>query len=175
MIKQLSLQDAQHLVVPHAWCAVLAQPDSRPLRAARRPHPPLERKLHAAPRRPPPPHRPQYRARQTRIKATGSHDLQERSRLLRQSEAALRRCLDADPTDGRPYVSLGKILVMQRRYDEAAGLYEAGAAATGARRGAPGACLRGAGSGGPAQLAGSLGGDGQGRVLWCLSSRAAVP
>ena len=36
-----------------------------------------------------------------------------------------------DPTDGRPYVSLGKVMVMQRRYDEARKLYEDGAAVTG--------------------------------------------
>ncbi len=75
---------------------------------------------------------PQYRARQTRISATRSQDLAERTRLLREAEAALRRCLELDPTDGRPYVSLGKILVLQRRYEEAGKLYEAGAAATGA-------------------------------------------
>ncbi|GAB4821788.1 hypothetical protein N2152v2_008834 [Parachlorella kessleri] len=72
-----------------------------------------------------------YRARQTRIAATRSQDLTERSKLLRDAEAALRRCLELDPTDGRSYVSLGKILVLQRRYDEAARLYEEGAAATG--------------------------------------------
>jgi len=36
-----------------------------------------------------------------------------------------------DAEDGRPYVILGKILVQQRRYDEAHALYEAGSAATG--------------------------------------------
>lgn len=47
------------------------------------------------------------------------------------------RCLELDPTDGRPYVSLGKVLVMQRRYDEASKLYEEGAAATGAQQECP--------------------------------------
>ena len=36
-----------------------------------------------------------------------------------------------DPEDGRAYVSLGKLLVQQRRYDEALQLYESGSAATG--------------------------------------------
>lgn len=72
-----------------------------------------------------------YRARQTRIAATRSTNLSDRSKLLRDSEAVLRRCLELDPTDGRPYVSLGKIYVLQRRYKEAAQLYEQGAAATG--------------------------------------------
>lgn len=36
-----------------------------------------------------------------------------------------------DPEDGRSYVGLGKLLLQQRRYDEAQALYEAGSAATG--------------------------------------------
>ena len=55
----------------------------------------------------------------------------DKSRLMREAEAALRRCLEMDPQDGRPYVGLGKLLVQRRRYDEAAALYEAGSAATG--------------------------------------------
>ena len=35
-----------------------------------------------------------------------------------------------DATDGRPYVALGKILVGQRRFDEARKLYEDGSMAT---------------------------------------------
>lgn len=35
------------------------------------------------------------------------------------------------PEDGRPYVSLGKLMVQQRRYDEALALYEEGCTATG--------------------------------------------
>jgi hypothetical protein len=38
-----------------------------------------------------------------------------------------------DPTDGRSYVSLGKVMLMQRRFDEARKLYEDGAAVTGPR------------------------------------------
>lgn len=73
----------------------------------------------------------QYRARQTRVEATRARDPNERSKLLREAEAALRRCLDMDPEDGRAYVSLGKLMVGQRRFDEALALYEAGSAATG--------------------------------------------
>ena len=42
-----------------------------------------------------------------------------------------------DPTDGRSYVSLGKVMLMQRRFDEARKLYEDGAAVTGQRRSRP--------------------------------------
>ena len=36
-----------------------------------------------------------------------------------------------DATDARAHVSLGKLLVQQRRYDEARALYEEGSTATG--------------------------------------------
>ena len=36
-----------------------------------------------------------------------------------------------DPTDARAHVSLGKLLVQQRRYEEARALYEEGSTATG--------------------------------------------
>ena len=39
--------------------------------------------------------------------------------------------LEMDATDGRAYVGLGKILVAQRRHEEARKVYEEGAAATG--------------------------------------------
>ena len=47
------------------------------------------------------------------------------------AEYAWRRCLSLDATDGRPYVALGKLLVQQRRYDEARSIYEEGSTATG--------------------------------------------
>ena len=72
-----------------------------------------------------------YRARQTRIGAQRATDPNDRARLLREAEAALRKCLEMDPEDGRAYVSLGKIMVQQRRFNEALALYEAGSAATG--------------------------------------------
>ena len=40
--------------------------------------------------------------------------------------------MEAFPEDGRPYVSLGKLMVQQRRYKEALALYEEGCTATGA-------------------------------------------
>lgn len=46
--------------------------------------------------------------------------------------AASSRCMEAFPEDGRPYVSLGKLMVEQRRYNEALALYEEGCTATGA-------------------------------------------
>jgi tetratricopeptide (TPR) repeat protein len=73
----------------------------------------------------------QYRARQKRIQAQHALDSNDRVRLLRETESMLRKCLDMDPEDGRTYVTLGKLLVQQRRYDEALALYEAGSAATG--------------------------------------------
>lgn len=39
--------------------------------------------------------------------------------------------LQKDPSDGRAYVGLGKLLLKQRRFDEARKLYEEGCAATG--------------------------------------------
>ena len=42
-----------------------------------------------------------------------------------------RRCQALFPEDGRPYVSLGKLMVQQQRYDEALALYEEGCTATG--------------------------------------------
>lgn len=72
----------------------------------------------------------QYRARQMRIQSNKSNS-KERSRLLREAEAILRECISMDAEDGRAYVILGKILVQQRRYDQAEALYESGCAATG--------------------------------------------
>ena len=56
-----------------------------------------------------------------------------KARLESEAEAALRRAMALDPQDGRPYVSLGKLLVSQRRLDEARSLYDTGATATGGR------------------------------------------
>ena len=50
---------------------------------------------------------------------------------MRKSEELLRKCMAMDASDGRPYVSLGKVLVQQKRFDEARKLYEDGAAVTG--------------------------------------------
>lgn len=61
-----------------------------------------------------------------------AQDSGDRKRLLRESEAGLRRCLESDPTDPRAYVSLGRILLQQKRYDEARTLYADGTANTGA-------------------------------------------
>lgn len=72
-----------------------------------------------------------YRARQTRIRAGRARTLEEEKILLREAEVMLKRCLQMDPEDGRAYVILGKILLKQRRFDEAVSLYESGSAATG--------------------------------------------
>lgn len=47
------------------------------------------------------------------------------------AEEGLRRCLDLDPGDGRTYVVLGKLLSMDKRYDEARKLYTEGCQNTG--------------------------------------------
>jgi Tfp pilus assembly protein PilF len=73
----------------------------------------------------------QYRARLARMMAYMARDVGERRRLLRDAEAGLRRCLASDPTDARPYVALGRILLAQKRYDEARALYADGCANTG--------------------------------------------
>ncbi|KAL4435899.1 hypothetical protein ABPG77_000661 [Micractinium sp. CCAP 211/92] len=72
-----------------------------------------------------------YRARQKRIIANSSRHQHDRSRMMREVEDSLRRCMEVFPEDGRPYVSLGKLLVQQRRYNEALALYEEGCTATG--------------------------------------------
>jgi cytochrome c-type biogenesis protein CcmH/NrfG len=51
--------------------------------------------------------------------------------LLREAEDSLRGCVRVDPADPRSYVVLGKLLVQQKRYDEARKLYADGTTATG--------------------------------------------
>ena len=41
------------------------------------------------------------------------------------------RCLAMDATDARAHVALGKLLVQQRRWEEARAIYEEGSTATG--------------------------------------------
>ena len=73
----------------------------------------------------------QYRARLARQKAFRAGSPGERAADLREAEDLLRKCMTMDPTDGRSYVSLGKVMLMQRRFSEARKLYEDGAAVTG--------------------------------------------
>ena len=73
----------------------------------------------------------QYRARLTRNASYRASTGQEKSKRQKDSEAALRRVLTMDPTDGRAYVTLGKLLLQQKRIEEARKLYDDGAAATG--------------------------------------------
>ncbi len=73
----------------------------------------------------------QYRARLTRNAAFRASSNKERSRRQKVSESDLRRVLAMDATDGRAYVSLGKLLLQQKRIEEARKLYDDGAAATG--------------------------------------------
>lgn len=58
-------------------------------------------------------------------------DSEVRRTLMRDAEDGLRRCLAMEPTDARAYVVLGKLLLQQKRYDEARQLYADGTTATG--------------------------------------------
>ena len=80
----------------------------------------------------------QYRARTARQKAFRTSLPAERAAALRHAEELLRKCMAMDPADGRSYVSLGKVMVIQRRYSEARKLYEDGAAVTGLLTSRPG-------------------------------------
>lgn len=73
----------------------------------------------------------QYRARKLRIESNRANSLAERLEFRAKSEEAMRRCLALDPSDGRGYVVLGKLLTQQRRFEEARKLYEEGTTATG--------------------------------------------
>jgi len=86
----------------------------------------------------------QYRARLARRAAYQAGSPPRKLARQREAEALLRRCLALDPTDGRGYVGLGKLLLQQQRCEEARRLYDEGTMATGAHalRAAP----RGAGS-----------------------------
>ncbi|DBA72955.1 hypothetical protein WJX79_002845 [Trebouxia sp. C0005] len=72
-----------------------------------------------------------YRARLSRNAAFRASSNKEKSRRQKDCESTLRRVLAMDPTDGRAYVGLGKLLVQQKRFEEARKLYDDGAAATG--------------------------------------------
>ena len=74
----------------------------------------------------------QYRARIERQKAMRYGRSKERAAAIVKAEGLLRRCLEMDPCDGRAYVSLGRIYVMQQRYREARDLYKEGTRLTGA-------------------------------------------
>ena len=76
----------------------------------------------------------QFRARIARQEAFHLPSAAARAEALRVSEQLLRKCMAMDASDGRPYVSLGKLLVQQKRFDEARRLYEDGAAVTGGPR-----------------------------------------
>ena len=76
--------------------------------------------------------RMQYRARIERQKAMRYGSPKERAAAILKAEELLRRCLEKDPCDGRAYVSLGRIYVMQQRFQEAKDLYKEGTRLTGA-------------------------------------------
>jgi Tfp pilus assembly protein PilF len=65
------------------------------------------------------------------MQATLSTDVELKRSLLRDCEDSLRTCLAMDPADPRSYVVLGKLLMQQKRYDEARKLYADGTTATG--------------------------------------------
>lgn len=65
------------------------------------------------------------------MQAALSIDAEAKRTLLRDSEDSLRACLEMDPADPRTYVVLGKLLLQQKRYDEARKLFADGTTATG--------------------------------------------
>ena len=73
----------------------------------------------------------QYRARLIRNAAFRASSGKEKMRRQKEAESLLRRVLSMDATDGRAYVTLGKLLLQQKRIEEARKLYDDGAAATG--------------------------------------------
>jgi hypothetical protein len=66
------------------------------------------------------------------MQATLSTDVELKRSLLRDCEDSLRVCMAMDPADPRSYVVLGKLLMQQKRYDEARKLYADGTTASGA-------------------------------------------
>ena len=83
---------------------------------------------------PPPAALLQYRCRLARMQALLTTDQARRRDLFKQAEDGLRRCLTMNAADGRTYVVLGKLLVQQKRFDEARKLYADGCTNTGAGR-----------------------------------------
>lgn len=73
----------------------------------------------------------QYRARVERQKALRSRSAAVRAAAIAKAEELLRLCLAKDPCDGRAYVSLGRVYLMQQRFQEAKELYEEGTRLTG--------------------------------------------
>ncbi|CAK0784724.1 hypothetical protein CVIRNUC_007928 [Coccomyxa viridis] len=72
-----------------------------------------------------------YRAKILRQRAFRDCNTTDRLEMQQQAEAALRKCLAMDATDARAHVALGKLLVQQRRWEEARAIYEEGSTATG--------------------------------------------
>lgn len=60
-------------------------------------------------------------------------DFTRKSEMIQEVETTLRRCIALDPTDARAYVSLGKHLRLERRFEEAGRVYDDGIAVTGER------------------------------------------
>lgn len=106
--------------LPIAGCVL-----GKPVRALP-PPPPTPQRTHAHTL----PQTRQYRARQLRISGYRAASPTRRAKLLAEAEGALRACMAMDPTDGRAYVALGKVLVSGKRFAEAEALYESGCTAT---------------------------------------------
>lgn len=75
--------------------------------------------------------RVQYRARLERQKALRHGSPKVRAAALAKAIELLQQCLAMDPCDGRAYVSLGRIYLIQQRFREARALYEEGTRLTG--------------------------------------------
>lgn len=71
-----------------------------------------------------------YKLRQKRQKARRVNNPKVRQKLLQEVEDGLLKCMSQDPSDGRPYVSLGKHYATLGRVEDAASVYEEGTKAT---------------------------------------------
>lgn len=73
----------------------------------------------------------QYRAKSCRRKGIVSEDPKIRHQWFRKAEGYYRSVMRMDPTDGRAYTGLGRLLEDQKRYDDAEQIYEDGCAVSG--------------------------------------------
>ncbi|GMH38579.1 hypothetical protein BSKO_06463 [Bryopsis sp. KO-2023] len=71
-----------------------------------------------------------YRSRQKRIHSQRMYEPDKKKKALVASEEGFKKVLRSDPSEGRAYVSLGRLYVSQKRFNEARKLYEDGCAAT---------------------------------------------
>jgi len=72
-----------------------------------------------------------WRAREMRNKAAHARSKEERLKMRMEAIALFEKAMAYDPTDGRAYCGIGKILTQLRRLDDARKVYQDGCDATG--------------------------------------------